>query len=247
MANLVSTAQDAPTMPATTATRKRSSSSTSVVTSAACWILMAFLCLFSCMATSADAPFTPKKGRDYVELNKPVLVSQAPGIEVVQVFSYACHACAAFEPTLTAWLQKRPADVRFAYVPAVFGGAFDAAAKAYYAAEELGVATKTHEGIYRAVHTDGTLTSDRLDDIAAAYARLGVDAASFRRAYEGKRVAERVNWAKSYAASAEVSSTPTLIVAGKYRVAMGRDERGDKLVATVDFLIDMERKKRGAN
>ncbi|PMQ04700.1 Thiol:disulfide interchange protein DsbA [Dyella sp. AD56] len=229
------------------AVRKRTSFASSAFASVVCRLMVLLLCMAAPMVASADTPFVPMPDKDYVVLSKPVLVSQDPGIEVVQVFSYACHACAKFEPQMSAWLLRRPQDVRFVYVPAVFGGAFDSAAKAYYAASELGVVAKTHEGIYRAVHVDGTLTSDSLDGIAAAYARLGVDSESFRRAYQGNSVAERVQWAHSYAKDAEVSSTPTLIVAGKYRVAMGRDESGDKVLATVDYLIDMERNKRSGH
>lgn len=246
MVSIISTAQAEAQISISAAIYKRTSFSSSAFSTLLCRVLMLFLCMSAPMASSARTPFVPMPDKDYVVLSKSVLVSHEPGIEVVQVFSYACHACAKFEPQMVEWLRKRPQDVRFVYVPAVFGGAFDSAAKAYYAASELGAVAKTHEGIYRAVHTEGTLTSDSLDAIAAAYARLGVDSESFRRAYQGDWVAERVRWAHSYATAAEVSSTPTLIVAGKYRVAMGRDEPGERVLATVDYLIDMERNKRSA-
>jgi thiol:disulfide interchange protein DsbA len=130
------------------------------------------------------------------------------------------------------------------HVPAPFGGPFDAAAKAYYAAAKLGVVAKTHEGIYRAVHVDHTLTSDNLDDICNAYARLGVNPDNFRRAYQGEWVAARVRWARSYAIAEGVSSTPTFIVAGKYKVALARGVPAEKTLATVDYLIALERHTR---
>lgn len=202
------------------------------------WVMAAAL-IAVCGVAAARQP-APVAGVDYTVLAKPVQASPGPGIEVVQVFSYACGACAKFDPAMEAWRGKLPRGVRFQYVPAVFGGAFDAGAKAYYAAAQLGVVDKTHAAIYRAVHVEQTLTGDSPDQISDAYARLGVDRARFATAYASKKTDERVQWARSYAIAAEVDSTPTIIVAGKYKVAPKPGASPEALLATVDYLIGVE-------
>lgn len=205
---------------------------------------LAALALIAFSTFAPAAPPAPVAGTDYVVLAKPVHAAQGPGIEVVEVFSYACGGCAKFDPALEAWRGKLPRDVRFQYVPAVFGGAFDAAAKAYYAAAQLGVVDKTHAGIYRAVHVEQTLTGDSLDQVSDAYARLGVDRARFRAAYQSPKIEQRLRWAKAYALSAGVEATPSLIVAGKYRVAPKQGVSPEQMLATVDYLLDIERRAR---
>lgn len=212
-------------------------------------ILLAFTaCMaIACAAAADTAPQTkPTAGVDYVVLPKPQQASRGNGIEVVQVFSYACGACARLEPDVEAWLNKRPRNVRFVQVPAAFGGAFDSAAKAYYAASELGVAAKTHAAIYRAVHVDQTLTGDEIDQVCDAYARLGVNRDDFRRAYESEKVANRVSWARSYTIAAGIDSTPTFVVAGKYKVSAGPSMPAEKILVTVDYLVGLERRASAA-
>ncbi|WP_052756229.1 thiol:disulfide interchange protein DsbA/DsbL [Lysobacter capsici] len=206
------------------------------------WVMAVALIAFGSVAPARQA--APVAGNDYAVLAKPVQASPGPGIEVVQVFSYACGACAKFDPAMEAWRRKLPRGVRFQYVPAVFGGAFDAGAKAYYAAAQLGVVDKTHAAIYRAVHVEQTLTGDSPDQISDAYARLGVDRARFANAYASRKTDERVQWARSYAIAAEVDSTPTIIVAGKYKVAPKPGAAPEALLATVDYLIGVERAAR---
>jgi len=63
---------------------------------------------------------------------------------VVEVFGYVCPACNMFQPLMRAWEAKMPANVRFTYVPAQFGGTWDRYARAYYASEAMGLVPRTH-------------------------------------------------------------------------------------------------------
>ena len=75
-----------------------------------------------------------------------------------------------------------PSDVNFVYVPAMFGGTWDDYARAFYAAQTLGVQEKTHEALYAAIHSQKTLKGERgrdsVEDIAKFYAAYGVDRSS---------------------------------------------------------------------
>ena len=79
-------------------------------------------------------------------------------IEVVEVFGYVCPACAAFQPLLSAWKKKLPADVRFTYVPAAFGREWDAVrARRSTPPRRWAWSTQTHDAVFHAIHIEQSL------------------------------------------------------------------------------------------
>lgn len=143
-------------------------------------------------------------------------------IEVVEVFNYVCPACAMFQPLVNNWKAQLPADVRFTYVPAPFGGNWDPYVRAYYAAEAMGIADKAHDGIFQAIHVDRSLKGERgadsAQDIARAYAKFGADPAQFASTMASFTVNAKFGRAKQYIAQQRANSTPTMIVNGRYRI-----------------------------
>lgn len=143
-------------------------------------------------------------------------------IEVVEVFNYVCPACAMFQPLVNTWKARLPADVRFTYVPAAFGGNWDPYVRAYYAAEAMGIADKAHDGIFQAIHVDRSLKGERgadsAQDIARAYAKFGADPAQFASTMASFTVNAKFGRAKQYIAQQRANSTPTMIVNGRYRI-----------------------------
>ena len=143
-------------------------------------------------------------------------------IEVVEVFNYVCPACAMFQPLVNNWKARLPADVRFTYVPAPFGGNWDPYVRAYYAAEAMGIADKAHDGIFQAIHVERSLKGERgtdsPQDIARAYAKFGADPAQFASTMASFTVNAKFGRAKQYIAQQRANSTPTMIVNGRYRV-----------------------------
>ncbi|MCA0393569.1 MAG: thiol:disulfide interchange protein DsbA/DsbL [Proteobacteria bacterium] len=200
-------------------------------------------------AAPAPAPATPPSGvRFATEGEQYDLI---PGgqpfeplngkIEVVEVFNYVCPACASFQVLVNSWKASLPADVRFTYVPAPFGGNWDPYVRAYYTAEAMGIAGKSHDGIFKAIHIDRTLKgergSDTPQDIAQAYAAFGADPAQFTSTMASFTVNAKFGRAKQFIADHRVNSTPTLIVNGRYKVK-GRSweellQNTDRVVAQV--------------
>ncbi|MEQ1514789.1 MAG: thiol:disulfide interchange protein DsbA/DsbL, partial [Lysobacteraceae bacterium] len=162
-------------------------------------------------------------------------------IEVVEVFNHVCPACAAFQPLVVSWKKRLPANVRFTYVPAAFGGNWDQFVRSYYAAQTMGIAEKAHERVYDAIHLENKLKGERGNDsdaeIAAFYAQFGVDAKQFASNMKSFAVTSKFNKAKQYIVSQRVSSTPTLMVNGKY-MALGRTS--EDRFRIVDALIAHE-------
>src|SRR4051812_21875609 len=94
-------------------------------------------------------------GRDYTLINPPQPVSTGNKIEVIEFFWYGCPHCYHLEPSLTAWLKRKPADVEFRLIPATFGAReWEPLTRTYYALEGMGLATKYHDAIFSTIHEE---------------------------------------------------------------------------------------------
>ncbi len=198
------------------------------------------LALLPAAAFAADKPAAPLvEGTDYVVIDdgKPFAPAVKGKVEVVEIFGYTCPHCARFQPKVSAWKKKRAAQVNFVPMAAPFGSYWTPYAKAFYAAQTLGAMDKTHDAMFLALHTDGTLPihNASADEIAAFYARYGVDTQKFLAAFDGPEVQQRMDNALAFIQRSGVDGTPTIVVAGKYRVTgMTFDETlriADQLVA----------------
>ena len=199
---------------------------------------------------AAPAPTTtaltgpaPVAGEDYQEIpNGQPFQPVAGKVEVVEIFGYVCPACAAFQPLVGPWKAGLPGDVNFVYVPAMFGGTWDDYARAFYAAQTLGVQEKTHEALYAAIHAQKSLKGERgrdsVEDIAKFYAGYGVDPKQFAATMGSFAVNAKTNSAKQFAQRSQISGTPSIIVNGKYLV---KGKSFPDMLRIADHLIARER------
>ena len=187
----------------------------------------------------------PRPDIDYVVLPSPQPTYGKGRIEVAEVFSYACIHCAQFQPTVDAWLKKLPKDVRYEYVPAAFGTVWENFARAFFAARILGVQERTHDAVFKAIHFEHTVKSPSPEDIADWYSSRGADRGKFLATMSSPQVDAMVDAARQFAARTGVEFTPTIIVAGKYRVLVTADRGFDGMLATVDYLLGLEHAQAG--
>lgn len=184
----------------------------------------------------------PMAGVDYVEIAGGQPFQPGLGkIEVVEAFGYTCSHCATFEPLVSAWKARLPADVQFTPVAAPFGNSWTPFAKAYYAAEAMGLLGKTHEAMFRAIHIERSLSALPLstpEQLAGFYARYGADPQQFISTMSSFAVDAKLKRAQQFLARSGVDSTPTIVVNGKYRV-IGKSHE-DTLRVT-EHLIAQER------
>lgn len=207
----------------------------------------------SAEAPAPDAPPPPPvdpnaganlvAGRDYVEIASGQPFEPANGkIEVVEIFGYVCPACANFQPLVSAWKARLPSDVRFTYVPALFGGTWDDYARAFYAADSMGLVGRTHDPLYKAIHIDRTLKGERgrdsVEDIAGFYADYGVDPKQFASTMSSFAVNAKTNRAKQFAQRSQITGTPSLVINGKYLV---KGTSYENMLEIADELIAKER------
>ncbi|AXK70835.1 thiol:disulfide interchange protein DsbA/DsbL [Lysobacter sp. TY2-98] len=189
---------------------------------------------------AATAPRTPVQGEDYEVIDDGAPYQSVKGtVEVAEVFGYPCSHCAHFEPTLEAWVKTLPKQARFVAVPADFRDAWIPFARAYFAAQSLGIAQRSHAAMYTALHDEQSLPmSDASpEEIATFYQRYGIAPARFIAAYNAATVDAQMKHAHDFIVRSEVDGTPTIIVAGRYKVTTNSREGQ---LATAMWLVKRE-------
>lgn len=196
-----------------------------------------------------------KEGKDYF-LIEPAQVGTLDGkVEVVEIFSYACPACNAFQPTMKKLHEALPANAVLTYMPASFRTDEDwpVFQRAYYTAQALGVGDKAHQALFDAVwKDDGTLRiSDAVthqpikpmpstEDVAKFFTRFGVSAEDALATANSFAVNAKMKRADSMLKAYGVDSTPTIIVAGKYRFTTRSVGSLDRVAPLVQYLVGKE-------
>lgn len=186
-------------------------------------------------ARAADPATSPpfQEGKDYVRLPNPVPTSAPDKIEVVELFWYGCPHCYDLEPSTREWLKRKPDNVVFVRIPVAFGSNWEPGARAYYAAEALGVLDQMHQPLFDAMHREKRKLGSE-DELAAFFAEHGVDQESFRKAYKSFQTETQLRRGNQLAQRYGVRGVPAVIVNGKY------DVRSLRMFDVVDFLISQE-------
>jgi thiol:disulfide interchange protein DsbA len=198
-------------------------------------------------AAAAMAQGRPTPGVEY-KVIAPAQPVAGRRIEVVEFFNYACPHCYDFEPVLKTWLSKKPADVEFRYVPAVFNERMIPLAKIYYTLEEMQLRAKLHDKVYEAIH-DKNIALAEPPVIMKWIEGQGVDAKKFQSVFESFGVGSQVQRAVQMTRNYKVPGTPYVVVNGKYltgpSMVVGSDGNVDigRFLRVLNDLIDMERTK----
>ncbi len=180
-----------------------------------------------------------QEGKDYRVLDRPVPTSTGDKIEVVEAFSYACPHCFSLEPATAEWLKTKPENVELVRIAAIWRPDWEALARAYYAAAQLGVLDKVHKPLFEAIHTEKKplATPEQLADFFAAQ---GVDKTTFLNAYNSFAVETHVQRGKQLIQRYAILGVPAFIVNGKYFVDLSTAGSAPRLFEVIDFLIAKE-------
>ena len=188
-----------------------------------------------------DPANAPREGIDYTVLAEPQPTFGAGGIEVAEVFAYTCIHCANLQPTINAWKPTLASDVRFRYIPGAFGGPSDNFARGFFAAETMGLLDKTHDGVFKAFFVERKFQTGSVEEIADHYASQGADRDAFLSTMNSFAVTAKVNRARQFALRTNVQATPTMIINGKYSATTTNDRGPEGLLATIEYLVAVER------
>jgi thiol:disulfide interchange protein DsbA len=213
------------------------------------------LLLLAIVAESCYAQ-TWTEGVNYFPVSPPQHTSVPAGnVEVMEVFSYACPACNAFQPVMKKLQASLPANAKIVYLPASFIPTEDwpVFQRAFFAADALGIVEKTHDAMFNAVWGTGELAvSDpnthqlrkplpSIEDIAGFYAHTaGVKPDTFVATAKSFGVDTKMKIADAQIGAMQALSTPTIIVNGKYRLTAQNVHTYDELIALVKYLVAKE-------
>lgn len=188
---------------------------------------------------------TFREGIHYAKIStrvKPAVA--ADKIAVQEMFWYGCPHCASLEPTTAKWKSTMPGDVEFQYIPAALNPTWAVHAKAFYAAEQLGLTEATHENLFKAIHQQGRRINTE-DALVRFFSAAGVNPDEFRATMNNDETKKKVNLSASLAQRYGLTGVPSLIVDGQYRVLLYDGLRSyNELYEVVDFLVAKVRDER---
>ena len=181
------------------------------------------------------------EGREFTRLKDPVAVAGGGKLEVLEFFGYWCPHCAAFEPTLEAWVRKLPADVSFRRIPVAFSAAQESFQRLYFGIEAMGAINTLHGKVFTAIHG----AHQRLDkdaELVALASANGVDGTKLLEAMKSFSVATKLSQARQAAQNYRVDGVPTLAVNGRFITSVGQAGSHERTVQVMDALIQRARK-----
>ncbi|MFJ6709060.1 MULTISPECIES: thiol:disulfide interchange protein DsbA/DsbL [unclassified Streptomyces] len=178
-------------------------------------------------------------GKEYTELSNPVLAPVPGKIEVVHWFWYGCGHSHRFASAVGPWTDKLANDVAYRRLPVMFNDWAEAHAQMFFVLEASGAEDKVHNAVYDAIQNRRLLTDPQ--DQADFLASQGLDRAKYLAAYRSFGIQSRVQQAKHLANVYQITTTPSMVVNGKYRFDPGMTGGYDRTLKVADQLISKER------
>lgn len=199
------------------------------------WVLSLFTLLF--LVGEASAQTQPKFEED---LHYFSIIPEQPGgagdkVQVVEFFMYSCPHCYNMEPNIRAWLEKKPDNVEFIRIPAMFKrDDIVLHAKTFYALTLMGLEDELSPALFNEIHEQDNRLSDTAQ-MEAFLAKKGVDIEAYRKAMKSFAVQTQSRRAEVLAGRFDIRSVPAFVVDGKYRT--GGLVPAQQIQA-IDYLID---------
>ena len=153
---------------------------------------------------------------------------------------FGCPGCFGFEPHLQRWLAGKADYVDFVRIPAPWNPPAPLHARAFYTAEALGKTDEIDGAFFTEIHTNRNFL-DTEAKLADFFAKHGVDAATFKSTFNSFAVNAKLKRGEELIERYRVTSTPTVIVNGKYSTTGKQAGSYDAWFAIIDQLAARER------
>ena len=200
-------------------------------------ILISVIAMFAFGALPQEAEF--REFEHYREIPTRFETSDinSDTVVVTEMFSYVCVHCYTFERDLEDWLPKQDHTVKFVREHVIFSATSLSLARAFYAAEELGITEKIHMPLFTAIHVNN-LRMNQLDLLVRLFEGRGeTSAADFQAAYTSFNVENRIRRSDALVRGWRIDATPTMVVDGRYVVGGTHTRTNRQILAIVDFLV----------
>jgi thiol:disulfide interchange protein DsbA len=196
------------------------------------------------LSVSASAQSLFQEGTHYTTLRQAQPTPATDQVEVLEIFSYTCIQCHHLAGPLAGWEAEKPKDAALRYLHVAWPGAIHYA-RAFFALEAMAALKSTHVPLFESIFV-GNNRYQTLEEIGDFVASKGVDRAKFLATADSFSVNTRLKQAEQAMVRYEVEGTPTVIVAGKYKVQFGVAVPWPKVGEVINFLVEKELAARGS-
>ena len=183
------------------------------------------------------------EGVDYKVLDKAVRTTTGDKIEVTEAFSFLCGHCYRFETPLKKWHKTIADDVQLVKMHVVFKANMEHFARILYTGEVLKVSDEIVAATFRAIHIERkTLRSPSA--VAELFESIGVSSKDYNKTSRSFGVNTRVKQAGLRTRSMKITSTPQMVVDGRYLISTTRELGQQGMLDIADYLINKIRNER---
>ncbi|MDT8363279.1 MAG: thiol:disulfide interchange protein DsbA/DsbL [Nitrosomonas sp.] len=183
------------------------------------------------------------EGKDYIRLATQQPTEDKEKIEVIEFFWYGCPHCNDLHPHLKNWLENKPEDVNFRYVPAIFRANWMPAAKTFYAMESLDLTKQLNDKLYHAIHRD-KIDLSKEPTLFAWIEKQGIERSKFVNAYNSFTVQNQASRAAQMTKQYQVTGVPALVVNGTYLTSGRLSGTPQDTITVLNYLLDKVRQEQ---
>ncbi|MEJ6669624.1 MAG: thiol:disulfide interchange protein DsbA/DsbL [Pseudomonadales bacterium] len=197
--------------------------------------LIAYLTLETVTDEGAQGDFIA--GVHYVELDKPRRI-RGDAIEVMEFFSYGCIFCYRFDDDLEDWATDKGGQVQLIRTPLIGSDQWRLLGAHFYAIQDLNGPVELHQGTFRAIHDLGKKLNDPEDLADFVESNSDIEKARYLIQIESAAVKSKVSLADRLSRQARITSTPQLVIQGRYRISVTQDVGSSRMLEIADHLIE---------
>lgn len=167
-------------------------------------------------------------------------------IDVTEFFSYGCPWCFRIEPSLTQWVKQHDTAIEFKRIPVVFNKEWIYYAKAYYAANLLGVGDKFNSLLFKAIQTDKLQLTNNQAMIDFFIAQ-GIPKETAESAFTNSTTVDmNVNEGNVIMGQLHINAVPAIVINNHYKTDLQMAQGEERLFKIIDYLLAKSESKDSA-
>ncbi len=195
---------------------------------------------FNAQVIAAPLQQTFQKDRHYKEINGAQSTYQGEKVEVLELLWYGCQTCYVIQGGLENWVAGAGNAINYRRMPAVVHDNMMLLARAFYAAEVLGVMSKIDKPLFSAIHESRRQLVTE-EAVAEFFAEQGVAEKDFTRALNSAYVNGKIRRSRIMSQRYGIQGAPSIIVDSQYLVDPSLVRSPEEFIDVVDFLVNKVR------
>ena len=183
-------------------------------------------------------------GKDYEIINSTSDTPSTNKASVTEFFSYGCPWCFRIEPALNQWAKQHEKNVELKRVPVVFNKEWIYYAKAYYAANLLGIDAKISPLLFKAIQTDKMQLANN-QAMVDFFISKGVTKDTAESAFNNSTTVDmNVSEGNIIMGRMHINAVPAIVVNNLYKTDLQMAQGEERLFKVLDYLITKSGNKK---